>query len=84
MISIEGGQGFECWVFSLTTSIFSSSFSFFSFSFFLALAVMERTAVDTCHPEGEREQRHFHNERQYHRHSDLLQTWLKTYKTSQP
>lgn len=31
-----------------TTSIFSSSFSLFSFSFFLALAVMERTAVETC------------------------------------
>lgn len=32
-----------------TTSIFSSSFSFFSFSFsfFLALAVMDRTAVET-------------------------------------
>lgn len=36
-----------------TTSIFSSSFSFFSFSFFLALAVMERTAVDTCHVDTE-------------------------------
>lgn len=30
-----------------TTSIFSSSFSFFSFSFFLALAVMDKTAVET-------------------------------------
>lgn len=39
------------WVF--TTSIFSSSFSFFSFSFFLALAVMERTAVDTYHVDTE-------------------------------
>lgn len=49
--------------FPLTTSIFSSSFSFFSFSFFLALAVMERTAVDTCH--AKREQRCFHSVRQY-------------------
>lgn len=46
-----------------TTSIFSSSFSFFSFSFFLALAVMDRTAVDTFHVR--RERRCFHRERQY-------------------
>lgn len=43
-----------------TTSIFSSSFSFFSFSFFLALAVMDRTAVETYHER--REQRCFHRE----------------------
>lgn len=45
-----------------TTSIFSSSFSFFSFSFFLALAVMDRTAVETFHVR--RELRCFHRERQ--------------------